>query len=125
MWDSVTYFAKFAALETDLTITTRSTASIDTDQVFIFNIKGKPDTDTEDIDLTVTVVGNDSVTVTKLPVGEYTVTELVDWSWRYDNALAQRELVLNYNDGANEIIFDNSRDNDKWLDGNAVKDNLF
>ncbi len=125
VWDSVTYFAKFAALETDLTITTRSTASIDTDQVFIFNIKGKPDTDTEDIDLTVTVVGNDSVTVTKLPVGEYTVTELVDWSWRYDNASAQRELVLNYNDGANEIIFDNSRDNDKWLDGNAVKDNLF
>lgn len=125
VWSNATYYAKFAALETDLTITTKSTASIDTDQVFIFRIKGKNDTPTEEIDLTVTVVGNDSVTVTKLPTGEYTVTELTDWSWRYENPNAKREINLTYNNGSNEIIFNNTRENGKWLDGNAVKNNRF
>lgn len=125
VWTATTYYAKFVALETDLTITTGSTASIDADQVFIFHIQGKPGTDTAQIDLTVTVVGNGSVTITKLPTGQYTVTELTDWSWRYENATAQRELNLTYQDGGTQIIYDNSRENGKWLDGNAVQDNQF
>ena len=125
VWHATTYYAMFAALETDLTITTKSTPTVDADQVFIFNIKGKADTDVQDINLFVTVQGNSSVIVTKLPVGEYTVTELVDWSWRYDNSAAAKEIKLAYNNGLNEIVFDNSRNNGKWLDGNAVKDNQF
>lgn len=124
-WSDATYYAKFEALETDLTITTKSTDPIDANQVFIFNIKGKEGTDTEGVDLTVTVVGNGSVTIEKLKTGEYTVTELTDWSWRYENDEAQREITLEYTGGTNEIIFDNSRENGKWLDGNAVKDNRF
>ena len=96
--------------------------TIDADQVFIFHNQGKPGTLTEKIDLVVTVVGNSSVTVTKLPTGQYTVTELTDWSWRYENATAQRQIELTYNDGANEITYENSRENGKWLDGNAVTD---
>ena len=125
VWQNSTYFAKFAALETDLTITTRSAAAVDTDQVFLFRIKGKAGTETADIDLTVKVVGNSSVTVTKLPTGSYTVTELTDWSWRYENTTAQQDINLNYNEDGNEIVYDNSRENGKWLDGNAVKDNIF
>lgn len=125
VWTAVTYYAKIVALETDLTITTRSTASADTDQAFVFRIQGKAGTETAGVDLTVTVMGNGSVTVTKLPTGDYTVTELTDWSWRYENGTAQREITLTYNDGANEMVFDNSRENGKWLDGNAVKDNRF
>lgn len=125
VWSDTTYYAKLAALETDLTITTRGTASVDTDQAFVFRIRGTAGTDTAGIDLTVTVIGNDSVTVTKLPVGQYTVTELTDWSWRYENAAAERAVNLTYNDGANEIVFENSRENGRWLDGNAVKNNLF
>ena len=124
VWHNTTYYAKFAALETDLTISTLSTASIDADQVFIFRIKGT-DQKTSDIDLTVTVVGNGSVTVTKLPTGRYTVSELTDWSWRYENAEAERDVELTYNDGSNEIIYNNTRQNVKWLDGNAVRDNRF
>lgn len=108
-----------------MTITTKFTASIDTNQVFIFHIKGKSGTKTEEIDLTVTVVGNDSVSVTDLPTGEYTVTEQTDWSWRYENATKEREINLTYNNGTNEIFFENIRENGKWLDGNAVKDNRF
>lgn len=125
VWADRTYYAKFAALKTDLTITTKFTASIDTNQVFIFHIKGKSGTKTEEIDLTVTVVGNDSVSVTDLPTGEYTVTEQTDWSWRYENATKEREINLTYNNGTNEIFFENIRENGKWLDGNAVKDNRF
>ena len=125
VWKTVTYYAKFIALETDLTITTASTADIDKDQVFIFRILGKAGTETAQIDLTVTVVGNDFVTVTKLPVGMYTVTELTDWSWRYENGNASRDVHLTYNGGSNQMLFDNSRENGKWLDGNAVTDNTF
>lgn len=125
VWVATTYYAKLAALETDLTITTASTASSDSDQTFIFSIKGKSGTDTAGIDLTVTVQGNGSVTVTKLPVGEYTVTELTDWSWRYENAAAQREVYLAYNDGSNTLVFDNTRQNGNWLDGNAIENNRF
>lgn len=125
VWTSSTYYAKFSALETELTLTTKSTASIDVNQVFIFNVKGKEGTDTAGIDLMVTIVGNGSVTVTELPVGEYTVTELTDWSWRYENGSAKREVTLEYTDGVNELIFDNSREHGKWLDGNDVKNNLF
>ena len=125
IWTPATYYAKFIALETDLTITTKSTAAVDTNQVFIFNIKGKAGTDTERINITVTVVGNNSVTVAKLPTGDYTVTELTDWSWRYENSTAIREVKLDYSESGNEIIFDNSRENGKWLDGNDVKNNKF
>ena len=125
IWVPTTYYAKFAAENTELTITTKSTAQIDSNQAFIFNVIGKSGTDTEGVNLTVTVIGNSSVTITKLPVGEYTVTEITDWSWRYENSSAQREVTLEFNDGANELVFDNSRPNGKWLDGNAVKNNKF
>lgn len=125
IWTAQTYYAKFVALKTDLTITTKSTADIDANQTFIFNIKGKEGTDTAGIDLTVTVIGNGSTTVTELPTGQYTVTELIGWSWRYENDAYQKEISLEYSDVDNELIFDNSRPNGKWLDGNAVKDNRF
>jgi hypothetical protein len=125
IWVSASYYAKFVALKTDLTITTQSTASVDADQVFIFRIQGKAGTETAGVDLTVTIAGNNSVTITELPTGSYTVTELTDWSWRYENADAKREVDLTYNSGANHILYDNSRENGSWLDGNATQDNKF
>ena len=125
MWTATTYYAKFVALETDLILTTVSTAAIDGDQVFMFRIQGEAGTGTENIDLTVTVVGDDSVTVTKLPTGSYTITELTDWSWRYENGAAKQNVNLTYNNGFNQIVYDNSRENGKWLDGNTFRDNQF
>ena len=124
IWQSTTYYAKFVPMETELIITTTSTAEADSDQVFIFRIDGKAGTETENIHLTVTVAGNNSAIITKLPVGSYTITELTDWSWRYENAAAEREVELIFS-AANEIIYDNSRENGKWLDGNTVLDNQF
>ena len=125
IWNNATYYAKFASMETELTITTKSTADVDVDQVFIFRIQGKAGTETAGIDLTVTVVGNSSVTITKLPTGSYTVKEMTDWSWRYENSEAVKEITVTHNNGSNEIVYDNSRQNGKWVDGNAFKDNKF
>ena len=98
---------------------------MDSDQVFIFRIQGKENTDTAGVDLLVTVVGNGSVTITKLPTGSYTVTELTDWSWRYENDEAVREVELIYKDGGNTLLYDNSRENGKWLDANTLADNEY
>jgi hypothetical protein len=126
VWTAATYYAKIVALETDLIITDATGEDADADQVFIFRIKGlQGDTQTEHIDLTVSVLANSSVTVMKLPVGKYTVTELTDWSWRYENAWAERELELAYNNGVNELVYNNVRENGKWLDGNDFKENRF
>ncbi len=125
IWTATTYYAKFAALETDLTLTTKLTDSWDENQAFLFRVQGKAGTDTAGIDLTVTVVGNSSTTITKLPVGDYTITELTDWSWRYENGSAVREVTLEYHGGSNEIVFMNNREHIQWLDGNAIKDNRF
>jgi len=124
VWTAATYYAKFVALDTELTIKTIS-EKVDADQVFIFTIKGKTDTETAEINLTVTVVGNGSVTIADLPVGHYTISELTDWSWRYENEEAKREVELTYNDGSNEIVYNNTRENGKWLDGNDLNDNKF
>ena len=88
-------------------------------------MKGEADTETAEIDLTVTVVGDNSVIITKLPIGNYTVSELIDWSWRYENSEVEREIALTYNEGAIEIVYDNSRENGKWLDGNDSRDNRY
>lgn len=50
---------------------------------FLYRITGKTLGD-KDVDLIVTVHGNSSTTVMIAP-GNYTVTELHDWSWRYKN----------------------------------------
>ena len=120
IWQTKTYYAKFIALETDLTITVNNTFSSDVNQAYIFNVKGETGTKTGDINLYVTVIGDSSETITKLPVGNYTVTEITDWSWRYENQNNEINIPLEYNDGSNEIVFSNIRMHNKWLDGNAV-----
>jgi len=125
VWKAVTYYAKFNAKETELTIKTVSTAENDENQAFVFRVTGKKDTDTAGIDLTVTIVGNGEATITKLPVGEYTVVELTDWSWRYENQTATRELTLEYSATGNVVEYDNSRQHEKWLDGNDVVLNAY
>lgn len=75
----------------------------------------------------VSIVGNGSVTIKDIPVGTYTVTELTDWSWRYElesisptakegDAFATVEATA---DETAKATFENKRDNDKWLSGDC------
>jgi len=125
VWRDATYFAKMVALETDLTIGVQGADARDTLQSFLFRIVGKEGTETAGVDLTVAITGNGSVTVTKLPTGQYTVTELTSWAWRYDTAEAVKELTLEYRENGTTVVFETARETGKWLDGNAANTNLF
>lgn len=102
---------------------------VDPNQTFLFHVEG------DGVDLIVTVHGNGSVKINGLKVGnEYSVTELTDWSWRYvytsystslshESVTNGAKVVLETN--GNEITFTNTRNKNKWLDGDNWLDNLF
>lgn len=106
---------------TTLTIQKSGWEEIDENQTFLFRVKGT-DENTEDIDLTVTVHGNGKTTITDLPVGHYTVSELTGWSWRYTPDEA-KEIDLTA--GGLTLKFANSRTDEQWLNGDNFKVNLF
>lgn len=114
---------------TSLVIEKAGWEAIDPNQSFLFHVEG------EDVDLIVTVHGNNPTTINGLKVGgEYTVTELTNWSWRYvytsySTSLSHESVtngakVVLETDG-NEITFTNTREENKWLDGDYWLDNLF
>ena len=90
--------------------------------------------------MTVTVHGNGSTIIDGLVIGNtYTITEKTDWSWRYkfltwehkknssDTAVTERttngaQITLGL-DGT--ITFTNTRSEEKWLDGDSYKVNIF
>lgn len=122
IFESATYYAKFEKAVADLTIEKSGAEDIDENQSFIFNVKGTDD-NTNDIDLTVTILGNGKLTVKDLPIGSYTVTEQMDWSWRYTttNEITKEIKV----DESNYVRFVNERMNGKWLSGDSYKENKF
>lgn len=121
------YYAKFDYNLADLTITKEGWEEADANQTFIFDVK-----DSEgNVVTTVTIHGNDSVTLKDLTIGkEYTVTEKTDWSWRYEpekvgtNTTPESQKITIETTG-NEVTFTNKRTNNKWLDGNAWCQNIF
>ena len=80
--------------------------------------------------MTVTVQGNSSVLIVDLPVGDYQVEEITQWSWRYiiegtnpkDVALRNPEKR---GDNAENVKFENKRENFLWLSGDSFCDNLW
>ena len=103
----------------DLTIRTVGCAEIDENQGFLFRITGP-----NGFSIEVTVQGNGSKTIQGLQMGEYTVTEVESWSWRYqcqnNNQVVKSENVT---DGEASVTFTNKRDFIFWLNGCAFADN--
>lgn len=71
----------------------------------------------------VVICGNDSITIRDLPLGNYTVTEKTDWSWRYTPTSTQEIITLRA-DGAT-VTFANGRKQSLWLNGGAYCENTF
>lgn len=71
----------------------------------------------------VAINGDGFVTLTGLKVGSYTVTELTDWTWRYDDQLAQTATVVG--GGTVEVTFTNNHTNQQWLGGDNYANNEF
>lgn len=109
-----TFYAKFNPLAGKLTITRNN--SCDDDQVYVYEVKNK---DTEDI-ITVTIVGNGSVTINDLIFGDYIITQKNIWSWRNDDAA--QEIRHENVDGTGVVFEDNVREKLYWLNGNSEKE---
>lgn len=118
-YEAATYYAKFELDVFDLTIQKEGCAEIDENQSFLFRITGP-----NGFSMEVTVQGNGSKTIKGLQMGEYTVTEVESWSWRYkcqnNGQIVKPEDVVN---GKAEVTFTNKRDFVSWLNGCAFADN--
>ena len=104
-----------------LTIRKSGWEEIDENQSFLFEVTGPQGSDTP-LELTVSVVGNGSVTIQELPAGTYTVRELTDWSWRYCPEQPSYTIELTADYVLNVV---NTRKEVKWLNAMAWKPNSF
>lgn len=118
-YEAATYYAKFdydvvvANLTINKTINKADCEAIDENQSFIFDVTGP-----NGYSKRVVIKGTGSVTITGLEVGEYTVTEVTSWSWRYTTGDSQR-ITLQGSQTNNAVSFTNNVSNSKWLSGNA------
>lgn len=131
LWEDATYYAKFEFKYGDLTIRKGGIQSVDhhaangssneEKQTSIFQITGTSYSG-QAIDMKVAIVGNSAVKIADLPVGEYKVTEVTEWSWRYEPTPAEENFVLTAS--GKFVGFTNSRENDRWLSGDNWIRNL-
>lgn len=118
-YEAATYYAKFEYDVADLTITKQGCENIDENQSFLFDVTGPNGYSTR-----VVINGNGSVIIKGLKIGEYTVTEVTSWSWRYDAKSSSQSIKLQPAQ-TNAVNFVNSRSNHKWLGGDAYSNNVF
>ena len=98
----------------------------DPSQTFLFHVVGTADVSgMPNTDMTIALLGNQETTIQHLPVGTYTVTELSNWSWRYEATDAEQTAKIEKPSETPVVTFDNERKKDKWLDGNGYRDNGF
>lgn len=73
----------------------------------------------------VTIVGNNSEIIYELPVGEYSITEKTDWSWRFTPSYSSN-VTLSKDVTSGTITCTNTLNKNKWLNGySTVWRNIF
>lgn len=79
---------------------------------FIFNVVGEGNIKYE---AKVVINGAGSATLTGLPVGSYTVTEDIGWSWRYTCDSSTKSTVLSSTNANDSVTITNKLDGNKYL----------
>lgn len=79
---------------------------------FIFNVVGEGNIKYE---AKVVINGAGSATLTGLPVGNYTVTEDIGWSWRYTCDSSTKSTVLSSAKDNDSVTITNKLDDNKYL----------
>lgn len=109
----------------------KSGENIDPDQVFVFLVSGRATESGQLIEVKLTIKGEGSVTIVDIPDGEYTITELTNWAWRYELAdiivsngsidIAGRSgmVSIGESDAAPKVKFINRKTVTKWLNYNS------
>lgn len=123
---SVTVTNAYALHLFDLTIETSGVEAIDENQTYIYRVRGT-DAHTKLVDLTVAIHGDGQATVKNLPSGEYEVTQVNTWSWRYTPNQTAQSVTLDANKTV-EYTQKRAREGDagnkwKWLNGQHWIDN--
>lgn len=108
-----TYYAKFERDVFDLTIEKKAAngSKIDQNQTFVFRVQG------EGVNMQVVITGEAQQTIKNLPVGDYTITEDTNWSWKY-TPVGNAEKRLTTSDiekGAATVTFENKNNGTNWL----------
>lgn len=108
-----TYYAKFERDVFNLTIE-KTGKNIDQNQTFVFRVRGK----NNNVDMQVVITGTNKQVIKNLPVGDYTITEDTNWSWKYTpvGGSATQELKSDsIHDGAATVTFENKNNGTNWL----------
>ena len=107
-----TFYAKF--VPTHIVIQNNNVK--DEKQTFIYRLRGTDDA-TEAIDITFAIVGNSSITISNLPIGNYVLTTNCDWAYRY----SETEIAFTFND--NKIVWVDYHDAaEKWIGDNVYSE---
>lgn len=93
-------------------------------QSSVFKIEGTSTTTGETLNLEVVIVGNGSKVIDHVPAGKYTVTEITDWTWRYDATDAAKTATVT-GDNTAEVTFQNNRKRPFWLSGDNYRRNYW
>lgn len=115
-----TIFVRTASLTIKKEASANST--IDPNQTFLFDVVG-PGGKT----WTVAIQGTGSRMITGLAVGQYSITENEDWSWRYtaEEPIQNVTLSRHQDEQNRSVLFKNRLDDDQWLGGETVAINVY
>lgn len=109
------FYAKFTKTYGHLTIRREKTDDEDSgSRTFVYRITSDSD---PTFVMEVAVPKGGSTTVKNLPTGDYTVTQVNSWSWRYADT-AQSAIVQQNTD--TPVTFGGSTTNNKWLNGSSA-----
>ncbi len=120
--DTNIFYAKFTPRTGDLTINrTNSVNEGNGCQTFVYEVRNNDTGDTVYVTITDSDAEDgtdtDSVTIHNLICGDYTVTQISDWSHRFDDDA--QTVTLNKPTGTS-VTFDDAAAAQKWLNGNGV-----
>ena len=125
---SVTVTNAYALQLFELTIKTSGVEDIDENQTYVYRVRST-EPHTKLVDLTVAIHGNGEATVKNLPSGEYKVTQVNTWSWRYTPNQTEQSVTLDANKTVaytQKRAHESDGDNNnkwKWLNGQHWIDN--
>lgn len=120
--DEITFYAVF---ETGTIVIEREDA--EPGQSFVYHVSGTTKEGGQKVDFYVTLTcgpdGTGSCEIQEVLLGDYTITEIQDWSWRYD---ADASQTINHTGGVMTTSFGGNIDRHNWLSGLAeIAKNIF
>lgn len=117
--NSVTYYALFMPMYGKLKIT--NTVNKSTSDSFLFKVQGKGKL--EFITLFVTIQGTGSAILYDLPVGEYEVTAVSDWCWKYTSEDVDGNVKIEDKNSFPTIDFSHNAIDVDWLNDEEISKN--